>query len=118
MWIYVYATGAESPIQRPGEPKEAAAVFVFLASQESSYVTSEVGGSTYIRVQVVLTFEQRVTSSTVVLAFVCTLRCVHQVLTFYVCCVVHTGDRCDWWHDHCLSYYWYYHCCQQTPTLA
>eukprot|EP00953_Heterococcus_sp_UTEX-ZZ885_P039509 20246-Heterococcus_DN1.PRE.1 len=33
--------GAESPIQRPGEPKEAAAVFVFLASQESSYVTSE-----------------------------------------------------------------------------
>jgi NAD(P)-dependent dehydrogenase (short-subunit alcohol dehydrogenase family) len=34
--------GAEAPYQRPGQPKEVAAVFVFLASQESSYITSEV----------------------------------------------------------------------------
>jgi NAD(P)-dependent dehydrogenase (short-subunit alcohol dehydrogenase family) len=47
---HLLSSGAESPIQRPGEPKEAAAVFVFLASQESSYVTSEVSNSivTYI----------------------------------------------------------------------
>jgi len=38
--------GAESPFQRPGQPKEVAAVFVFLASQESSYITSEIIGVT------------------------------------------------------------------------
>jgi len=34
--------GEESPIQRPGQPSELAPTYVFLASQESSYTTSEV----------------------------------------------------------------------------
>jgi hypothetical protein len=34
--------GAESPIQRPGQPKEIAPTFVFLASQDSTYVNSEI----------------------------------------------------------------------------
>ncbi|KAG5191039.1 short-chain dehydrogenase/reductase SDR [Tribonema minus] len=38
--------GAESPIQRPGQPREMSPVVVFLASQESSYITSEVIGAT------------------------------------------------------------------------
>lgn len=33
--------GSESPIGRPGQPAELAPAFVFLASQESSYVTGE-----------------------------------------------------------------------------
>jgi NAD(P)-dependent dehydrogenase (short-subunit alcohol dehydrogenase family) len=33
--------GSESPMKRPGQPAELAPAFVFLASQESSYVTGE-----------------------------------------------------------------------------
>jgi NAD(P)-dependent dehydrogenase (short-subunit alcohol dehydrogenase family) len=38
--------GADSPIGRPGQPVELAAVYVMLASQESSYATGGVFGST------------------------------------------------------------------------
>jgi NAD(P)-dependent dehydrogenase (short-subunit alcohol dehydrogenase family) len=38
--------GADSPMGRPGQPAELAAVYVLLASQESSYVTGEVYGIT------------------------------------------------------------------------
>lgn len=38
--------GANSPMQRPAQPKELAPAFVFLASQESSYITGEVLGVT------------------------------------------------------------------------
>ena len=38
--------GSESPYGRPGQPAEIAPVYVFLASQESSYVTGEVYGVT------------------------------------------------------------------------
>jgi hypothetical protein len=33
--------GSESPMKRPGQPAELAPAYVFLASQESSYVTGE-----------------------------------------------------------------------------
>ncbi|WP_216322196.1 SDR family oxidoreductase [Deinococcus aestuarii] len=36
--------GAQTPMGRPGQPAELAPVYVFLASQESSYVTGEVYG--------------------------------------------------------------------------
>ncbi len=42
--IEVYGTTV--PMQRPGQPVEAAPIYVFLASQESSYVTGEVYGVT------------------------------------------------------------------------
>ncbi len=38
--------GADTPTERPGQPSELAPVFVFLASQESSYVCGEVIGVT------------------------------------------------------------------------
>lgn len=38
--------GAQTPLGRAGQPAELAPVFVFLASQESSYVTAEVYGVT------------------------------------------------------------------------
>lgn len=38
--------GHDTPLQRPGQPAELAGVFVFLASNESSYVTAEVYGVT------------------------------------------------------------------------
>ena len=38
--------GGDTPEQRPGQPAELAPVFVFLASQESSYVCGEVIGVT------------------------------------------------------------------------
>jgi hypothetical protein len=38
--------GANVPLGRPGQPAELASVYVFLASQESSYVTAEVYGVT------------------------------------------------------------------------
>ena len=38
--------GSESPMKRPGQPAELAPAYVFLASQESSYVTGEVYGAT------------------------------------------------------------------------
>ncbi len=38
--------GSETPYGRPGQPAEIAPVYVFLASQESSYVTGEVYGVT------------------------------------------------------------------------
>lgn len=38
--------GANTPLGRPGQPAELASVYVFLASQESSYVTAEVYGVT------------------------------------------------------------------------
>jgi NAD(P)-dependent dehydrogenase (short-subunit alcohol dehydrogenase family) len=38
--------GADTPEERPGQPSELAPVFVFLASQESSYVCGEVIGVT------------------------------------------------------------------------
>lgn len=38
--------GGKSPMGRPGQPAELASVYVFLASQESSYVTAEVYGVT------------------------------------------------------------------------
>lgn len=37
---------APAPSGRPGQPTEVAPAFVFLASQESSYVTGEVYGVT------------------------------------------------------------------------
>ena len=33
--------GEQSPMKRPGQPAELASAFVFLASQESSYITGE-----------------------------------------------------------------------------
>lgn len=36
----------ESPMQRAGQPAEVAPVYVFLASQESSYINGEVVGVT------------------------------------------------------------------------
>jgi hypothetical protein len=38
--------GESTPLGRPGQPAEVAPVFVFLASQESSYITAEVMGVT------------------------------------------------------------------------
>ena len=38
--------GGHVPLGRPGQPAELASVYVFLASQESSYVTGEVYGVT------------------------------------------------------------------------
>ena len=38
--------GGDPPMGRPGQPVELAAVYVLLASQESSYVTGEVYGIT------------------------------------------------------------------------
>jgi NAD(P)-dependent dehydrogenase (short-subunit alcohol dehydrogenase family) len=38
--------GKNSPMGRPGQPGELAPLFVFLASQESSYITGEVVGAT------------------------------------------------------------------------
>jgi NAD(P)-dependent dehydrogenase (short-subunit alcohol dehydrogenase family) len=38
--------GAQTPMGRAGQPAELAPVFVFFASQESSYVTGEVLGVT------------------------------------------------------------------------
>ena len=38
--------GSEVPMKRPGQPAELASVYVFLASQESSFVTGEVYGVT------------------------------------------------------------------------
>jgi NAD(P)-dependent dehydrogenase (short-subunit alcohol dehydrogenase family) len=38
--------GKDSPMERPAQPKEMAPIFVFLASEESSYVNGEVVGAT------------------------------------------------------------------------
>ena len=38
--------GTSVPLGRPGQPVELAPVYVFLASQEASYVTGEVYGAT------------------------------------------------------------------------
>ena len=38
--------GSEVPMKRPGQPAECAPIYVFLASQESSYITGEVFGVT------------------------------------------------------------------------
>jgi NAD(P)-dependent dehydrogenase (short-subunit alcohol dehydrogenase family) len=38
--------GTQSPFGRPGQPAEVAPAYVFLASQESSYVTGETYGVT------------------------------------------------------------------------
>lgn len=38
--------GRETPLRRPGQPAELAPAYVFLASQESSYITAEVLGVT------------------------------------------------------------------------
>ncbi len=38
--------GSQTPIGRPGQPAELAAIYVLLASQESSYVTAEIYGVT------------------------------------------------------------------------
>jgi hypothetical protein len=38
--------GKDTPTERPGQPAELAPVYVFLASQESSYVCGEVVGVT------------------------------------------------------------------------
>lgn len=38
--------GADTPTERPGQPSDLAPVYVFLASQESSYVRGEVMGVT------------------------------------------------------------------------
>ena len=40
------AFGAQTPFGRPGQPVEIAPIYVFLASQEASYVTGEVYGAT------------------------------------------------------------------------
>ncbi|MET0282805.1 MAG: SDR family oxidoreductase [Steroidobacteraceae bacterium] len=38
--------GAETPMERPGQPAELAAVYVLLASDEASYITGQVYGAT------------------------------------------------------------------------
>ncbi|MCK8332738.1 SDR family oxidoreductase, partial [Erwinia amylovora] len=38
--------GQQSPLKRAGQPAELAGVYVYLASQETSYVTAEVHGVT------------------------------------------------------------------------
>ena len=38
--------GSNAPLGRPGQPIELAPVYVFLASQEASYVTGQVYGAT------------------------------------------------------------------------
>ncbi|MBB3565201.1 NAD(P)-dependent dehydrogenase (short-subunit alcohol dehydrogenase family) [Rhizobium sp. BK512] len=38
--------GSEVPMKRPGQPAECAPIYVFLASQESSYITGESFGVT------------------------------------------------------------------------
>lgn len=38
--------GSQTPLKRPGQPAEVAALYVFLASKDSSYVTGEVYGIT------------------------------------------------------------------------
>ena len=38
--------GGSVPLGRPGQPVEIAPIFVFLASQEASYVTGETYGAT------------------------------------------------------------------------
>ena len=40
------AFGSDTPLGRPGQPAELASAYVYLASQESSYVTAEVLGVT------------------------------------------------------------------------
>ena len=42
----VQTFGSEVPLGRPGQPVECAPIYVFLASQEASYVTGEVYGAT------------------------------------------------------------------------
>jgi NAD(P)-dependent dehydrogenase (short-subunit alcohol dehydrogenase family) len=42
----VESFGAQTPLGRPGQPAELGPVYVFFASQESSYVTGEVLGVT------------------------------------------------------------------------
>jgi NAD(P)-dependent dehydrogenase (short-subunit alcohol dehydrogenase family) len=42
----VESFGADTPMERAGQPAELAPVYVFFASQESSYVTAEVLGVT------------------------------------------------------------------------
>jgi NAD(P)-dependent dehydrogenase (short-subunit alcohol dehydrogenase family) len=38
--------GEQSPLQRPAQPAEMAPAFVFLASQDASYITAEVLNAT------------------------------------------------------------------------
>ncbi|MNL30817.1 putative oxidoreductase YghA [compost metagenome] len=38
--------GADTPLGRAGQPAELASTYVFLASQESSYITAEIIGVT------------------------------------------------------------------------
>ena len=38
--------GGDTPFDRPGQPGELASTYVFLASQESSYVSGEICGIT------------------------------------------------------------------------
>jgi hypothetical protein len=38
--------GKDTPMQRPGQPAELAPVYVFLASDESSYISGEIIGVT------------------------------------------------------------------------
>ena len=38
--------GSQAPMGRPGQPAELAPAFVFLASQEASYITGETYGAT------------------------------------------------------------------------
>ena len=38
--------GADTPLGRPGQPGELAPLYVFLASEESSYISGEVIGAT------------------------------------------------------------------------
>jgi NAD(P)-dependent dehydrogenase (short-subunit alcohol dehydrogenase family) len=38
--------GKDTPMERPGQPAELAPVYVFLASQDSTYITGEVIGVT------------------------------------------------------------------------
>lgn len=38
--------GQDTPLGRPGQPAELAPTYVFLASQESSYITGEIIGVT------------------------------------------------------------------------
>jgi hypothetical protein len=42
----VESFGGDTPMERAGQPAELAPVYVFFASQESSYVTAEVLGVT------------------------------------------------------------------------
>jgi hypothetical protein len=44
-WTDLDRFGKETPLGRPGQPAELAAVYVLLASQESSYATGQVYGA-------------------------------------------------------------------------